>query len=174
LRSAGDMPEKCIVVVMLVDDEPRVRLGMVIDGMYHVEVCGMLQPYSGLVRNWMTVKDTELAMLETVANGVNAVPNMPNLPPPPARNIGTGAEALAMEMAAQDLDELCRVRRVVDGMYLRLESQQGRRADLNLRWAHEGDLAPSGVWPRRQASAIATAMIAFTGDHGIEVEPVEG
>jgi hypothetical protein len=105
-----------------------------------------------------------LAALGDETNKNGCVPDMPNIPPPPPRKIGTGAEALAREEAAQDPDEPCRVRRVFDGKYLEWDDT-GATASLYT-------FVSASVFPRARAAAIANAMIVLTGEHGIEVEPV--
>jgi hypothetical protein len=69
--------------------------------------------------------------------------------------------------------EMYRVRRIVDGMYLIAETKEGR-GEFNLRWWHpmQSNVFKS-EWSRKAAAVIAAAMMLLTGDHGIEIEPVE-
>jgi hypothetical protein len=83
--------------------------------------------------------------------------------------MGTGAEALAAERMSADLNEPCRVRCVRDGLYLHTNRSAG---EVALRWGLKRSGAHGGVWPRATAGHIANAMIALTGDLGIEIEPV--
>jgi hypothetical protein len=158
------MPKPGVMVMVILGEiKPCVQLGYVEQGFWHLS--GSFEPYSGVIRYWMTVEDTKKAMMGFWEAPPSAVPNMPNIPPPPARKIGTGAEALAMEQAAQDPDEPCRVRRVFDGKYLAWDDTGGRGT-----YTFDAE----SVWPRSRATVIANAMIVLTGEHDIEVEPVNG
>ena len=66
-------------------------------------------------------------------------------------------------------EDMFRVRRIRDGLYLFKDFTVVKNT-VYLRW-HE---SMAGEWTREQAAHIASAMIALTGDHGIEIEPVEG
>ena len=79
------------------------------------------------------------------------------------------AEALLREARQTDDAELMRVRRISDGAYL-YGQPCGGAGDVSLAW-WEG-VRMARAWPRPQAERIATAMIALTGEHGIEIEPV--
>jgi hypothetical protein len=79
--------------------------------------------------------------------------------------MGTGAEALAAELAAHSPAEPCRVRRVSDGKYLEWDDLGG---------AATYTFVSASVFPRVRAAAIANALIVITGDHGVEIEPVNG
>ena len=63
--------------------------------------------------------------------------------------------------------EMYRVRRIEDGFYL----YQGFTCVRNSICVHFHKTM-AHEWPREQAAHIACAMIALTGDHGIEIEPV--
>jgi len=65
-----------------------------------------------------------------------------------------------------------RVRRIVDGKYLRVWSTAGSPGDTIARWSR--DVASASVWPQHHAAAVASAMIVIGGDYGIEIEPVNG
>jgi hypothetical protein len=65
-----------------------------------------------------------------------------------------------------------RVRRIVDGKYLRVahvEEPVGEGAVV-VRWTN--DLATATEWPAPGASCVANAMIVINNDRGIEIEPV--
>ena len=65
--------------------------------------------------------------------------------------------------------EMWRVRRANDGFYLFIDFTFFKNT-VCLRW-HK---TMAGEWTREQAAHIASAVIALTGDHGIEIEPVNG
>lgn len=67
--------------------------------------------------------------------------------------------------------EMCRVRRIVDGWYL-TAIPRSRGAMLLTWWGPTP--CPNFIqeWNRGHASHIANAMIALSGDTGIEIEPV--
>jgi len=65
--------------------------------------------------------------------------------------------------------EMWRVRRANDGRYL-FKDFTASKNSVDLRW----HVSMTNAWTREQAAHIASAMIALTGDHGIEIEPVEG
>ena len=174
-RSAGDMPaEGNLVLVRLRPDvvcghvwperEPMLVAAYVRAGFYCYANNGAIIQGTLIICGWVPMADA-LAALGDETNKNGCVPDMPNMPPPPPRKIGTGAEALAMEMAAQDPDEPCRVRRVFDGKYLAWDDTGGRGT-----YTFDAE----SVWPRSRATVIANAMIVLTGEHDIEVEPVEG
>lgn len=63
--------------------------------------------------------------------------------------------------------ELFRVRRIIDGAYL--QARATCSDSLRLKWGRQ---LPKPV-QRVRALAVANAMIALTGDTGIEIEPAE-
>ena len=67
-----------------------------------------------------------------------------------------------------------RVRRIVDGKYLRVAHVMEPVGDgaVVVRWTDELPLA--SVWTMHQAATLASAMIVIGGDRGIEIEPVNG
>jgi hypothetical protein len=83
--------------------------------------------------------------------------------------MGTGAEALAAERMSDDRNEPCRVRRLRDGWYLN-KTNFSHGNTTHLYWLRDYDR--DSYWPRYQAAFIANAMIALTGNLGIEIEPV--
>lgn len=72
-------------------------------------------------------------------------------------------------------EKMYRVRRISDGLYLKM-SRNAYYTEIAFRWLDKKDWRSMRVtrFTRRKALAVATAMIALTGDHGIEIEPVEG
>ena len=65
-----------------------------------------------------------------------------------------------------------RVRRIVDGKYLRVWVTAGSPGDTIARWTR--DVEAASVWTMYQAATLASAMIVIGGDHRIEIEPVNG
>jgi hypothetical protein len=64
-----------------------------------------------------------------------------------------------------------RVRRIVDGKYLRVWTTAGSPGDTIARWSR--DVAAASVWTMHQAATLASAMIVIGGDPGIEIDPVD-
>jgi hypothetical protein len=81
--------------------------------------------------------------------------------------IGKAGDKMAKTETARV--EMWRVRRANDGFYLFKDFTVVKNT-VYLRW----HVTMAGEWPRAQAAHIADAMIALTGDYGIEIEPVEG
>jgi hypothetical protein len=145
------------------DTERMVTAAYVRAGVYRHASNGSTISGVHVIWGWIPMADAVQAL---DGRSVSVVPDMPNIPPPPPRKIGTGAEALAREEAAQDPDEPCRVRRVFDGKYLEWDDTGAAAAMYNF--------VSASVFPRVRAAAIANAMIVLTGEHDIEVEPVNG
>jgi hypothetical protein len=68
-------------------------------------------------------------------------------------------------------ETMYRVRRIRDGKYLTENLCASFGDTVSLRWFQPAARRP-GEWLEEQARKIAEAMIALTGDHGIEIEPV--
>lgn len=78
--------------------------------------------------------------------------------------------------AGDDADEPCRVRHTFTGLYVARGRHGGRpregRAD-SLRLSL--DVRANGLkMERKTAEKLADVWIALTGDHGVEIETVEG
>ena len=78
--------------------------------------------------------------------------------------------------AGDDANELCRVRHTFTGLYVARVCHSGRRSDGRAGALHLflGDQANGLKIERKTAEKLADVWIALTGDHGIEIEPVEG
>ena len=78
--------------------------------------------------------------------------------------------------AGDDADELCRVRHTFTGLYVVHGCHGGRRRDgrADALRLFLDDQANGLKIERKTAEKVADVWIALTGDHGIEIEPVEG
>ncbi len=68
-------------------------------------------------------------------------------------------------------ETMYRVRRIRDGKYLTENLCASFGDTVSLRW-FQPDARRPGEWPEEQARKVADAMIALTGGHGVEIEPV--
>ena len=78
--------------------------------------------------------------------------------------------------AGDGADEPCRVRHTFTGLYVARGRHGGRRREgradaLRLFLDEQANGLKIG---RKTAEKLADVWIALTGDHGIEIEPVEG
>ena len=166
-RSAGDMPAEGILLLVRLQldsifekrwpgNKTIVTAAYVRHGFFCFADDGDQISGTHLISGWVPMAEA-VKML-------NTPPTLLKHPEPTDREIGTGAEALAREEAAQDPDEPCRVRRVFDGKYLEWDDTGAAAAMYSF--------VSASVFPRVRAAAIANAMIVLTGEHDIEVEPV--
>ena len=78
--------------------------------------------------------------------------------------------------AGDDTSELCRVRHTFTGLYVARGCDRGTRREGRLDSLRLSlDKQANGLMiERKTAEKLADVWIALTGDHGIEIEPVEG